>query len=180
MSRSGLTAAPFYIDQEEPAPAGGLPKPGKLEVHLPDNHLQYAITWFGLALALAGVMPDRRRSIRLTTCLNKGISSLPALPFFVAHWLTHQCFGPRQTSFLEVTYFAHFAKHGVIGFLDEKLAIFRYHDRGVYGCATRTEHLRQAIDAHRLVGWHLDLEARPSYARGLARMENELAELYFP
>jgi len=48
-------AAPFYIDQEEPVPPGGLPKPGKLEVHLPDNHLQYAITWFGLALALAGV-----------------------------------------------------------------------------------------------------------------------------
>ena len=46
------TAAPSYIDQEEPVPPGGLPKPGKLEVHLPDNHLQYAITWFGLALAL--------------------------------------------------------------------------------------------------------------------------------
>jgi surfeit locus 1 family protein len=49
------TAAPFYIDQEEPVPSGVWPKPGKLEVHLPDNHLQYAITWFGLALALAGV-----------------------------------------------------------------------------------------------------------------------------
>ena len=49
------SAAPFYIDQEAPAPPGGWPKPGKLEVHLPDNHLQYAITWFGLALALAGV-----------------------------------------------------------------------------------------------------------------------------
>ena len=49
------TAAPFYIDQEEPVPAGGWPKPGKLEVRLPDDHLQYAITWFGLALALAGV-----------------------------------------------------------------------------------------------------------------------------
>ena len=49
------TAAPFYIDQEEPTPPGGWPKPGKLEVHLPDKHLQYAITWFGLALALAGV-----------------------------------------------------------------------------------------------------------------------------
>ena len=49
------TAAPFYIDQEEPMPAGGWPKPGKLEVRLPDDHLQYAITWFGLALALAGV-----------------------------------------------------------------------------------------------------------------------------
>ncbi|HXZ22310.1 MAG TPA: SURF1 family protein [Pseudolabrys sp.] len=54
-AKKWLTAAPFYIDQEEPAPPGGWPKPGKLEVHLPDNHLEYAITWFGLALALAGV-----------------------------------------------------------------------------------------------------------------------------
>ena len=48
-------AAPFYIDQESPPPPGGLPKVGKLVVALPDNHLQYAITWFGLALGLAGV-----------------------------------------------------------------------------------------------------------------------------
>jgi surfeit locus 1 family protein len=54
-SKKWLTAAPFYIDQESPVPVGGLPKPGKLEVHLPSNHLEYAITWFGLALALAGV-----------------------------------------------------------------------------------------------------------------------------
>jgi len=47
--------APFYIEQESPAPEGGLPKPGKLAVALPDNHLQYAITWFGLAAGLAGV-----------------------------------------------------------------------------------------------------------------------------
>jgi surfeit locus 1 family protein len=53
--KNWVTAAPFYVDQEEPVPPGGWPKPGKLEVHLPDNHLQYAITWFGLALALAGV-----------------------------------------------------------------------------------------------------------------------------
>jgi len=49
------TIAPFYIDQESPVPSGGLPLPGKLAVQLPDNHLQYAITWFGLALALSGV-----------------------------------------------------------------------------------------------------------------------------
>ena len=49
------TAAPFYIEQEAPVPPGGLPKPGKLAVSLPDDHLQYAITWFGLALGLAGV-----------------------------------------------------------------------------------------------------------------------------
>ena len=47
--------APFYIEQELPVPPGGWPKPGKLVVNLPDNHLQYALTWFGLALALAGV-----------------------------------------------------------------------------------------------------------------------------
>jgi surfeit locus 1 family protein len=47
--------APFYVEQESPVPPGGLPKPGKLVVNLPDNHLQYAITWFGLALGLACV-----------------------------------------------------------------------------------------------------------------------------
>ena len=45
--------APFYIDLEAPAPASGLPKPGPLEVHLKDDHLQYAITWFALAAAVA-------------------------------------------------------------------------------------------------------------------------------
>jgi cytochrome oxidase assembly protein ShyY1 len=45
--------APFYVDLELPVPAGGIPKPGALEVHLKDDHLQYAITWFGLAGAVA-------------------------------------------------------------------------------------------------------------------------------
>ena len=54
-AKKWATAAPFYIDMESPAPPGGLPLPGKLQVNLPDNHLQYAITWFGLATALAGV-----------------------------------------------------------------------------------------------------------------------------
>jgi surfeit locus 1 family protein len=54
-TKNWATAAPFYIDQEAPVPPGGVPLPGKLSVQLPDNHLQYAITWFGLALALAGV-----------------------------------------------------------------------------------------------------------------------------
>ena len=47
--------APFYIDQEEPAPPGGLPRAGRLTLKVPNNHLQYALTWFGLALGLAGV-----------------------------------------------------------------------------------------------------------------------------
>jgi cytochrome oxidase assembly protein ShyY1 len=44
--------APFYIDLEAPVPESGVPKPGPLEVNLPDDHMQYAITWFALALAL--------------------------------------------------------------------------------------------------------------------------------
>lgn len=46
--------APFYIDLESPQPASGTPKPGPLHVRLKDDHLQYAITWFGLALVVAG------------------------------------------------------------------------------------------------------------------------------
>ena len=45
--------APFYIDLETPVPPGGIPKPGPLTVHLNDDHMQYAITWFALAGALA-------------------------------------------------------------------------------------------------------------------------------
>jgi cytochrome oxidase assembly protein ShyY1 len=44
--------APFYIDLELPVPASGIPKPGPLDVHLKDDHMQYAITWFGLAGAV--------------------------------------------------------------------------------------------------------------------------------
>jgi cytochrome oxidase assembly protein ShyY1 len=48
----GRPVAPFYIDLEQPVPASGMPKPGPLQVHLKDDHLQYAITWFALAGAV--------------------------------------------------------------------------------------------------------------------------------
>jgi cytochrome oxidase assembly protein ShyY1 len=44
--------APFYIDLERPVPESGIPRPGPLDVHLKDDHLQYAITWFALAGAV--------------------------------------------------------------------------------------------------------------------------------
>jgi cytochrome oxidase assembly protein ShyY1 len=44
--------APFYIDLETPVPESGIPKPGALQVHLRDDHMQYAITWFSLAGAV--------------------------------------------------------------------------------------------------------------------------------
>jgi surfeit locus 1 family protein len=54
--------APFYVEQEAPVPPGGLPKPGALQVSLPNNHLQYAVTWFGLAGALVAVFGFWARS----------------------------------------------------------------------------------------------------------------------
>jgi cytochrome oxidase assembly protein ShyY1 len=61
----GRPVAPFYIDLEQPVPASGIPKPGPLEVHLKDDHLQYAITWFALAgavvIAFGGWLRAQRR-----------------------------------------------------------------------------------------------------------------------
>jgi surfeit locus 1 family protein len=51
----GLEAAPFYVEQEAPTPAGGWPLPARLQPNLPNNHLQYVVTWYGLALALLAV-----------------------------------------------------------------------------------------------------------------------------
>ena len=45
--------APFSIDAEaEPANPGGWPKGGTTEIRLPNSHLQYVVTWYGLAATL--------------------------------------------------------------------------------------------------------------------------------
>jgi surfeit locus 1 family protein len=44
--------APFYIDADATPNPGGWPKGAVTRLALPNNHLQYAITWFSLAVAL--------------------------------------------------------------------------------------------------------------------------------
>ena len=44
--------APFYIDADASPNPGGWPRGGVTRLALPNNHLQYAITWFSLAIAL--------------------------------------------------------------------------------------------------------------------------------
>ena len=44
--------APFYIDADATPNPGCWPKGGVTRLTLPNNHLQYAITWFSLAVAL--------------------------------------------------------------------------------------------------------------------------------
>jgi surfeit locus 1 family protein len=49
-------AWPLVIEADaQPAPPGGLPKGGVTRLNLPNRHLEYAVTWYGLALTLIGV-----------------------------------------------------------------------------------------------------------------------------
>ena len=47
--------APFSLDEDAHAAAPGLPAGGATVFDIPNNHLSYAGTWFGLAGTLAGV-----------------------------------------------------------------------------------------------------------------------------
>src|SRR5690606_29949676 len=57
-ANAGLDPAklvPFFVDADATPNPGGLPQGGVTLVDLPNNHLQYAVTWYGLAAALAAV-----------------------------------------------------------------------------------------------------------------------------
>jgi surfeit locus 1 family protein len=52
----GLTdALPYLVEADATPNPGGWPKGGQLRVDLPNNHLQYAFTWFAIAACLLGV-----------------------------------------------------------------------------------------------------------------------------
>ncbi|CCM74692.1 putative transmembrane cytochrome oxidase complex biogenesis protein [Rhizobium mesoamericanum STM3625] len=54
-SSAGLDKAqlvPFFVDADDTPNPKGLPIGGVTNVDLPNNHLQYAFTWYGLAAAL--------------------------------------------------------------------------------------------------------------------------------
>jgi surfeit locus 1 family protein len=48
-------AAPFSVDADHSSDSEALPHGGTTVIAFPNNHLAYALTWFGLAAALAGV-----------------------------------------------------------------------------------------------------------------------------
>ncbi|MFT4098269.1 MAG: SURF1 family protein [Rhodoblastus sp.] len=48
-------SAPFALDVDADPAAKGWPHGGATELNIPNNHLSYAWTWFGLAATLAGV-----------------------------------------------------------------------------------------------------------------------------
>lgn len=60
---AGAKLLPFFIDADKTPNPGGLPVGGVTIIDLPNNHLQYAVTWYGLAAALAGVLVIRLRRL---------------------------------------------------------------------------------------------------------------------
>jgi surfeit locus 1 family protein len=47
-----MDPAPFFLEAEKSDTPGGWPEGGQTRLELPNNHLQYAITWFLLAGAV--------------------------------------------------------------------------------------------------------------------------------
>ena len=56
---------PFFVDADATPNPGGMPIGGVTQFDLPNSHLQYAVTWYGLAAALvvvSGLFMFRRRT----------------------------------------------------------------------------------------------------------------------
>ncbi|MDO3431743.1 SURF1 family protein [Rhizobium sp. CBN3] len=55
--KRGLGAvAPYFVDADAAANPGGLPVGGLTVIHFPNNHLVYAITWYGLAVMVLALL----------------------------------------------------------------------------------------------------------------------------
>jgi surfeit locus 1 family protein len=51
---------PTFLMLERPSPRGGGPVAAPIPLDIPNRHFEYALTWFGLALALLGVYIAKR------------------------------------------------------------------------------------------------------------------------
>lgn len=58
----GVTVPPILIEADATPNPGGWPLGGRTQEDIPNDHLQYAITWFGLALALLAIYLIYHRS----------------------------------------------------------------------------------------------------------------------
>ncbi len=52
----GAEIVPLFIDADAAPNPGGWPAGGVTLIELPNKHLEYAVTWYGLAAALAAIM----------------------------------------------------------------------------------------------------------------------------
>ena len=72
MAGNAPRVLPIYLDAgAEPANPGGWPKGGGTLLQLPNKHLEYMVTWYGIALTLVGVYAAFARG-RLKAASPKG------------------------------------------------------------------------------------------------------------
>ncbi len=62
--RAGIAPQPIYVEAGPAANPGGLPVGGRPVIDIPNNPVQYAITWYGLAAGLLAVYVFYRRAER--------------------------------------------------------------------------------------------------------------------
>lgn len=55
LSSSKLSVAPFFLEAERSSGEPGAPQPQLQALNLSNRHLEYALTWWGLAVTLVGV-----------------------------------------------------------------------------------------------------------------------------
>ncbi|NJO36762.1 MAG: SURF1 family protein [Rhizobiales bacterium] len=60
----GIELAPIVVEADDTPVPGGLPIGGRTAMTLANNHLHYALTWYGLAAGLIGVYIVFRRQVR--------------------------------------------------------------------------------------------------------------------
>lgn len=63
---AGITAPPIFVEAG-PTPEGTLPIGGQTRLEIPNNHLQYALTWFGFAVLLAVIYVLYHRKLKSGT-----------------------------------------------------------------------------------------------------------------
>jgi surfeit locus 1 family protein len=66
LAQAGLSGPPLFVEADAAPNPGGLPVGGQTRLDIPNNHLQYALTWYGFAVALVViyVLWHRRRAAR--------------------------------------------------------------------------------------------------------------------
>ena len=70
----------FYVEVLSPAPPGGVPQPTAGRIDIPNRHLGYALTWWGLAVTLLAVyaafVRERLKATAASVMISKSASIL--------------------------------------------------------------------------------------------------------
>jgi hypothetical protein len=117
--------------------------------------------------------PGRRAEYRLDNLLESNFVGTPSVVFrnrprlVVPEWYGDCPFGDLPLHLLNLRRFS----KETFGCLPEEMAVYRWHDGGVYQGASAMENAGRSEQTQRLAAEKLGLNHRPSFRRGLAKVE---------